>query len=412
MEQTPLTGRWRLILLSPEEEDEIAAQLAGPKWYQAVTEILSAEGPPELIPVNDWRYSWVRDTLRRIESAIPILQHEDELSSHWLDTGTDDKPLPPPAECPLRPRPRGTDYMRRLSETLCGRRVSPSAHHIAGPPYSLIIVDSPNASNAFSYGFGPDGACGIVIYSGFLDDVLSKALAGDASSRGTSPHQLPEETSWWTYLFGTLFSISPTPPVPSHTIPTREQTAELAILLAHEVAHLVLSHHLETLSSGTIIVPAFVSMVADIARTLLFPITMLFGPFVNDAVAQLGKVGSGELSKVGEYCTTMSQEIEADIVSARLLAHAGFDAREAVTFWENRQNTDKSAECSSKAHSDAPATPWTLARRIMGSTHPMNDVRVEKLKSELVRWELEKRVALRKRKEGEPEKRTVLGWLL
>ncbi|KAK6971575.1 hypothetical protein R3P38DRAFT_3242175 [Favolaschia claudopus] len=38
----------------------------------------------------------------------------------------------------------------------------------------------------------------------------------------------------------------------------------------------------------------------------------------NDAVAQLGKVGSGELDKVGEYCTSVKQEIEADVVSARL----------------------------------------------------------------------------------------------
>ena len=45
---------------------------------------------------------------------------------------------------------------------------------------------------------------------------------------------------------------------------------------------------------------------------------MLFGPFVNDAVAQLGKVGSSELTKLGEYCTSVNQEIEADIESSPL----------------------------------------------------------------------------------------------
>ncbi|KIJ62885.1 hypothetical protein HYDPIDRAFT_176308 [Hydnomerulius pinastri MD-312] len=408
MEQTPLTGRWRLIILSPEEEDEIAAQLAGPKWYQAVTDILSAEGPPKMIPANDWRYQWVRDTLRRLESGIPILQDEHKMNAHWLDAYPDEAPLPPPAQYPLRPRPRGTDSLRQYCDTWCGKKSSSSAHVISGPPYSLLIVDRPDASNAFSYGFGPDGACGVVIYSGFLDDILAKAPA--RSTYGASPTRyLPDETSWWSHLFGSLFAVTPTsPPVSSYSVPTEEQTAELAILLAHEVAHLVLSHHLETLSSGTIIVPAIISMVADFARALLFPVTMLFGPFVNDAVAQLGKVGSGELSKVGEYCTSMSQEIEADIVSARLLAHAGFDAREAVAFWESRQNAPKSAECSS-AQSDNPVTTWALARQIMGASHPVNEVRIEKLKSELVRWELEKRVALRKRMEGEPERRSIWG---
>lgn len=49
---------------------------------------------------------------------------------------------------------------------------------------------------------------------------------------------------------------------------------------------------------------------------------MLFGPFVNDAVAQMGKVGSGELGIIHENCTTMLQEIEADVVSARYAAHS------------------------------------------------------------------------------------------
>ena len=43
---------------------------------------------------------------------------------------------------------------------------------------------------------------------------------------------------------------------------------------------------------------------------------MFFGPFVNDAVAQLGKVGSLELAKISEHCASR-QEIEADVVSAR-----------------------------------------------------------------------------------------------
>lgn len=35
-----------------------------------------------------------------------------------------------------------------------------------------------------------------------------------------------------------------------------------------------------------------------------------------------------------------------------------------------------------------------LVHRIMGNAHPVNEVRVERLKQELVRWETEKRAAL------------------
>jgi len=38
---TNLWLRWRMILLSPEEEDDIATQLAGSGWYRAVGEITS-----------------------------------------------------------------------------------------------------------------------------------------------------------------------------------------------------------------------------------------------------------------------------------------------------------------------------------------------------------------------------------
>lgn len=263
LERTPLTGRWRLILLSPEEEDEISRQLAGPGWYQAVGEILSQEGPPpRLIPPTDWRMTWVRDTLRRLESVIPLLQHEHDLEAKWLECGPHDVPLPPPADYPLKPRPRGSEIVRTFAELSCGRKAQPTPHVIPGPPYSLIVVDKPDSANAFSYGFGPDGGGGIVVFSGFIDDILEK-------------HPFPQhamqqqEKSWWSYLFG-LPPKAAAPPTP-----TEEQTAELAILLAHELSHLILSHHLETLSSGSIIWPGILSITADVVRAVLFPITMI-----------------------------------------------------------------------------------------------------------------------------------------
>lgn len=263
LERTPLTGRWRLILLSPEEEEEISTQLAGPGWYQAVGNILSQEGTtPQLIPPNDWRMAWVRDTLRRLESVIPLLSAEHELEAKWLECGPEDVPFPPPADYPLRPRPRASEVVRNFAELTCGRKPPPSPHGIPGPPYSLIVVDKPDSSNAFSYGFGPDGGGGIVVFSGFIDDVLAK--------HPFPPDPSQQNRSWWSSLFGLSSRTPSTPPVP-----TEEQTSELAILLAHELSHLILSHHLETLSSGSIIWPGILSITADVIRAVLFPVTML-----------------------------------------------------------------------------------------------------------------------------------------
>ncbi|KAI0635815.1 peptidase family M48-domain-containing protein [Trametes polyzona] len=387
LERTPLTGRWRIILLSPEEEDDIAAQLAGPGWYRAVGEILSAGGTPTIIPPNDWRLEWVRSTLRRLESAIPVLAREDELCPQWIDCGPDDIPLPPPAEYPLRPRPRASESLRRFAEMTCARTCPPAPHVIAGPPYSLLVIDRPDASNAFSYGFGPDGGGGIVVFSGFLDEVLAKNPAQPPP---------PEPQSWLARLFG----LGPRPP--PHPVPTEQQTAELATLLAHELAHLVLSHHIETLSSGSIVWPSVLSIVTDAVRAFLFPITMLFGPFINDALAGVGKASAGEFSQLQEYCTSQKQEVEADVVSARILAHAGFDPREAARFWESRQDSPKTAECSPARAEETAASAVSgdavsLPRRLMGETHPVQQVRVAKLREELSRWEAERAAARAKR---------------
>ncbi|KAI5996739.1 hypothetical protein EDD15DRAFT_2387139 [Pisolithus albus] len=404
----PITGRWRLILLFPEEEDDIATQLAGTKWTLAVSNLLSSDGPLKLISEDDWRYQWVRETLRRLENATPLLQHDHEVSNKWLETAPNQPPLPPPADYPLRPRPRASDKVKKIGETLCGRRSSSCVHVVAGPPYSLLVVDKPDAANAFSYGFGPDGASGIVVYSGFLDDILAKS----SDDNTTSPQQKPEESSWWAQGFRSFFSPSASnSTVKPYPTPTKDQTTYLAILLAHEVAHLLLSHQLKSLSSSAVVVPVVISMFADIAHTFLgtLPTTALPGPIVSDAIARLEKAGSDELSKLGEYRTTVSQEIEADVVSARLLAHAGFDARQTVAFWESRQNSTETTDPSPTAPSDVHGTGWILADRIMGISRPVNGVRIERLKNELTRWELEKKVALKRRQVGQPAERPMIG---
>jgi len=90
----------------------------------------------------------------------------------------------------------------------------------------------------------------------------------------------------------------------------------------------------------------------------------------------------------------MKQEVEADVVSARLLAHAGFDPRSAVRFWEDCADVRQGSECVASAafdpvHREEQARS-SFALRIMGSGHPVNQVRVEKLREELDRWRTER----------------------
>ncbi|EAU85481.2 hypothetical protein CC1G_06382 [Coprinopsis cinerea okayama7 len=364
LEQTPLTGRWRTIFLSPEEEDDIAAQLIGPGWYNAVHQVLSEEGEPKFIPPTDWRYQWVRETLQRLVAVLPILEDERHQAPNWVEVGPDDRPLPPPARYPLKPRPRAVDYIRLVCHKL---GVTQSPRPSDSDHFALLLVDSPVDSNAFSYGFWPNGGSGIVVYSGFLDDIFAKTPL-----QYVTP---PDDRSWLSQFLGV-------PPPQPYPVVNEEQTTDLAVLLAHELSHLILCHHLESLSSSSIVVPGTISIIADIVRVLVFPITMFFGPFVNDAVAKMGDVGSGELRRMGEWCTTAKQEVEADVVSARILAYAGFDARDAVKFWENRSDSDP--ECH-RVERDRAAHLKT--HRIRGVGHPENARRIEVLKQELSSWE-------------------------
>ena len=79
---------------------------------------------------------------------------------------------------------------------------------------------------------------------------------------------------------------------------------------------------------------------------------------------------------------------------SRLLAHAGFDPRSAVRFWEDLADVRQGSECVASASSDPEQREEpprsTFALRIMGSSHPMNNVRVEKLREELDRWRTER----------------------
>ena len=254
---------------------------------------------------------WVERTLRRLESVVPALQDEKLLHDSWVQRDANDPPFPPPPEYPLIPRPRASQRLHYLDpgntepehHTPHITNDGPP-HSVLGPPYSLMVTDEPDQPNAFSYGFGPNGSGGVVVFSGFLDEIIRNTK---------QPESGPKSSSLFSFLSRSLFS-SPSlePPVL-----TPEQDVQLAILVAHELAHLLLSHHLETLSSASVFLPSLTSIVTDLFRALLFPITMVGGPFLNDALEQVGEVGKREVTSACGSCSSHKMEIEADVVSIR-----------------------------------------------------------------------------------------------
>jgi hypothetical protein len=108
------------------------------------------------------------------------------------------------------------------------------------------------------------------------------------------------------------------------------------------------------------------------------------------------------IGSVGPYSLALA--FLADNIFPRLLAHAGYDARKAVTFWENRS----SADCSSGERKESPSSSFKFVHNITGSKHPVSEVRVNSLKGELLRWETERRAQLRRQEVPREDSHIVL----
>lgn len=252
LERVPLTGRWRIILLTPEEEDHISSNLAGANWYRSVINLLTTpEKPaPRVVPIEDWRWRWVHDVLRRLEAAaLAECQGTDPPYQRTVYI--------PPSHYPVKPRARVSSM---LHSVLPGGEPGSGQEHLTfGPPYSLMIMDK-DEMNAFSYGFGGKGAGGVVVYTGLLDSILRE-----------SSTPVPPQPQASRGIFGGLFSN--TPPRPPPIVPTETQTLHLACVLAHEMGHLLLSHHLETLSQQQVLWPSILGLTMDLTRAFIWPIT-------------------------------------------------------------------------------------------------------------------------------------------
>ncbi|KAL1411464.1 hypothetical protein Q8F55_002420 [Vanrija albida] len=379
LERVPLTGRWRLILLTPEEEDVVATSLEGANWYKSVINLLTTpEKPaPPVLPFSDWRWQWVQSTLRHIEASMIAAAERTE---QGLPRPADAPDLyPPKPSYPLRPRPR---VSARLHAALPGSDAMSGLEHMElGPPYNILIMDSPD-KNAFSYGFGGKGAGGIVIFTGLLDEIMKH------NNAPPPPEPAPQSGG----LFGGLFSTTPRR-VNAPPQPTEEQTLHLAMVLSHEMGHLLLSHHLETLSHQQVLWPSILNFSIDLLRACIWPFTIFLGPTVNDALANVGRTSAEEMSqRLGHVGFEYKHEYEADLSGLRLLAHAGYNPRSAV---------DEYASSVTHLEEIEKATlPWWSLFKLWASSHPSPDERVKAMRDELDRWVRE----AQKEKEGSPVK--------
>lgn len=186
---------------------------------------------------------------------------------------------------------------------------------------------------------------------GFLKEVLGDAsqpnYSPSASLSSSTPH--PSRLASFFSRPSTASKALPQPdPIASYltptTLPTQEQCKSLAVLLSHEVSHLILSHTLESYASMNLLVPHLSRLASDgpfrsssavegrgnlltflvqspVLRTLLYPVTAILGPFFNDALGKTfnegAQAGFGFWAHAANSCESRKLESEADLVALR-----------------------------------------------------------------------------------------------
>jgi predicted Zn-dependent protease len=107
--------------------------------------------------------------------------------------------------------------------------------------------------------------------------------------------------------------------------PVAQDTNGLAVVLGHEIAHVLARHGAERISQG---------LVAQAGGTLLSGL-LGGGPTAN---ALLAAYGLG--AQVGVLLPfSRTQESEADHIGLMLMAQAGYDPRAALAFWQRMERT-------------------------------------------------------------------------
>lgn len=196
--RTPISGRPRLLLMNRETEQSIVQhfynstlsnQSAFAQWYFILRQLSGEEhaergtlfGGKVLEPTSEWKQHWVEGVVRALEGNLGNLDKARSIGNFAIP---------------------GTGHQLPCS---------------AGKSkYTVLLVDSPEV-NAFSFGWPPGteipvGATPgvIVVFSGLLDSILASSTSAKQSN--------------------------------GQVMPSAEQTRQLAVLMSHELSHLLLGH--------------------------------------------------------------------------------------------------------------------------------------------------------------------------
>ena len=261
LERTPITGRWRLVLLNRQEEAEVVEKVLTVGQTSTATLATSADVPEQrdwlsimravlgeeetaprtllggkVLDASDWRVPLVSSVLSRLEQGMPTLG--DTYSEQT------NLPLPPPLPRPVSASPRTQHYEQRNA---------------------VLVIDRPEA-NAFSFGFyGSADAAEpgvIIVFTGAIDEIMQGSI--DPDNLAVQHVELPPtqdheaDPSWLRSFFGNIIGT----PAQSQlrrqqqvVAISEQQEQALAVLLSHELAHLALSHTIESYAQSTLLWP-------------------------------------------------------------------------------------------------------------------------------------------------------------
>lgn len=318
LEKTPITGRWRLVLLNEQEERDIVAKVlkvgepasstvvpaapaataavpADRDWLIIMRAVLGEQEAPEgtllggrVLPSSDWRVSFVSRTLAKLEAGLPALSSSSSsstTSSSSLPKSTSER-IPPALSHPLGKHARSSHLLFPAAK---------KSGSTAQQGNAVLVIDRPEA-NAFSFGFfGATDAHQpgvVIVFTGAIDEIMrSTALACNSPGSNNNPGLHPakpillgeeeeamqalfaqrREDPSWLKAFMDTFTTSASSTASERSgrqqqqqqqqrqaalpSPNKAQEEALAVLLAHELAHLVLSHTIESYASTNLLYP-------------------------------------------------------------------------------------------------------------------------------------------------------------
>jgi len=130
-----------------------------------------------------------------------------------------------------------------------------------------------------------------------------------------------------------------------------DNNAQLATVIAHEIAHVIARHGAERVS-----MQLSTNMLGKVAQAAL--------DLENPLLAKTFQQAYGITSQVGLILPySRTQEYEADKIGLILMAKAGYNPEAAIAFWSKMQKKDKGKQ----------PPPWL-------STHPPSNSRLNKIK--------------------------------